>query len=104
MTWEEEEQLRRPEQGIPASSRTARQFWAAGPRVRGHEGGAVTAAAGVPARIKVSRTEATVDNAPNRFVKFALLRWRDIVVAIGERMAGLEDSPVARRGAGAQPP
>ncbi len=99
VTWEEEEHLRRPEQGIPASSRTARQFWAAGPRVRGSEGGAVTAAAGVPARIKVSRTEATVDNAPNRFVKFALLRWRDIVAAIGERMAGLEDSPVARRGA-----
>jgi predicted component of viral defense system (DUF524 family) len=96
ISWVEEEELRRPGAGIRANSQVARELAASGPRVALLASGISFST--VPARLRVSRTEATVDNAPNRFVKFALTRWRDLVGAIYDRLSTLPASTITTRG------
>lgn len=78
--WSEFEELRRPEEGIRLTSRVARELFRPGPRVRGaaNSGPLQT----LPASLRIFRTEPIVDNLPNRFVKFALVSWRDTVESI----------------------
>jgi len=96
VSWVDEEEFRRPGAGIRANSRVARELAASGPRVASAVPGLPFAT--LPARVRVSRTEATVDNTPNRFVKFALTRWRDLVGAIHERLSVLPESTITERG------
>src|SRR5690625_4711044 len=86
--WIEAREWRHPSQPIPASSSVARQIARPGPRVRG------SARAGLmpyplPAKLEIVRTRETLDTEPNRFVRFALEQWRQVVQQIGE---ALEDS------------
>ncbi len=46
----------------------------------------------LPATIVTTRTETSVDNAPNRFVRFALEQWRAIVADIGAALGSAEST------------
>jgi uncharacterized protein len=93
--WEAVERVRRAGQGIRSSSSVQRQLTRPGPRIRwpGSQIGI-----DLPAVITESWTEATLDNEPNRFVKFALVRWREVVQRLHEAMASLTATPSAERG------
>lgn len=92
--WVEEEELRPVGRGIPARAAVIRQITgASGPRVP-WPGGRLDS---LPARLAIHRTEETLDTPENRFVKFALTCWRDLVAAVESVLATEpESSPVAR--------
>jgi predicted component of viral defense system (DUF524 family) len=94
-SWLEEEAVRRPNQGLRGSGKVATALARPGERVNWPQGALMKT---LPRTIRESRTAATLDNAPNRFVKFALRRWRDVVeeVRVAAEMAS---GPAARRGA-----
>jgi predicted component of viral defense system (DUF524 family) len=52
----------------------------------------------LPAVVRAPRTEATLDNTPNRFVKFALTGWRMVVQKMHDAMLGLESTGTTVRG------
>lgn len=92
--WVSEEITRAPGQGLSAKSRVLRQLSQPGRRTQWEEGPIPT----VPARVMVPRTEESVDTPENRFVKFALARWRDVVAAIGARLLAEQASAPVERG------
>lgn len=97
-TWIEEEERRRPGRGIPGGSDVARQIAGPGPRV---DAGHLEDALGVetlPRSLRVRRTVETRDNIPNRFVRFALERWRDVVTRIRDLLAAAKSSGPVERG------
>lgn len=86
---------RRPSgRGIPGSSGAARQLARAGPRVRWSAG----PLAFVPAELDVEKQDETLDTPPNRFAKFALERWRDVVAGMVDALRREHESvaPVER--------
>lgn len=80
--WISVEERRSPGRGAPGSSRLARQLSRAGPRVCWPHG----ILSSLPRELEVERHEETLDTTPNRFVKFALERWRDVVVTISDAL------------------
>jgi predicted component of viral defense system (DUF524 family) len=92
--WVEEEELRSPGRGMPASSAVARQIASApGPRIPWEDG----LTSHLPAMLRVRRTEETLDTPENRFVRFALTRWRDVAAEIGRLLAQEKEAgPMAR--------
>lgn len=91
--WVSEDVTRAPGQGLPAGARVLRQLRQPGRRTAWDDG----PVASVPVRLQVPRTEETVDTPENRFIKFALNRWRDVVETIGRRLEAEGGSqPVAR--------
>lgn len=83
--WVDEPEARHPSRGIPATSAVARQLQMPGLRCRwSSKGDSDVEQAFLPARFQVSRTEETLDTPANRFVKFALTRWRDTAADIGD--------------------
>lgn len=81
-TWRVEEEHRPPGRGMPASSAVARQLAGPGPRTEAGPLGEALGLKTVPRRLAVARSEETRDNVPNRFVRFAFERWRDVVAQI----------------------
>ena len=79
--WLEVDVSRRPDQGLRATGRVATAPAQSGERVSWSRGVTLKT---IPRTIHERRTEATLDNAPNRFVKFALTRWRDTVEEVRE--------------------
>ncbi|OBF45927.1 hypothetical protein A5719_00020 [Mycolicibacterium peregrinum] len=75
-TWLSEQEIRPIGSPFPAGSAFRRAVCAPGPRVPWADGPA--ALPSLPAALTRDRAEATVDNAANRFVKFALERWRAV--------------------------
>ncbi|HYF78497.1 MAG TPA: DUF2357 domain-containing protein [Symbiobacteriaceae bacterium] len=91
--WVTEEITRAPGQGIRATSRVLRQIRQPGRRTAWDEGPVDS----LPARLQVPQTEETVDTPENRFAKFALTRWRDVVATIGRILEEEQASqPVVR--------
>ena len=84
VSWNEEEQAVDPRRGVRMSSQVQREWVRPGPRLLTQTGYAFES---IPARLRAPRTEATYDNIPNRFVKFALERWRDIAVRVDSVLA-----------------
>ncbi|WP_255581865.1 DUF2357 domain-containing protein [Cupriavidus sp. AU9028] len=84
----------RPGAGMRADSHILRQFAKAGPR-SAWPGGPI---ASIPSRLERKRTVATHDTAPNRFVKFALEHWRQILGDIDQGLANAQPTPAATRG------
>ena len=83
-----------PSKGIKAGSYVSRQLAKAGPRSPwGHD-----VIDSIPQIIHRHRTEVTVDTTPNRFVKFALEQWRDVVARIAEILAKQSANPAIDRG------
>ena len=74
-SWQTETEFQSAARPLPGSSMLTRALMRPGARVATHGRLAV---ASVPATIERHRTEATFDSVPNRFVKYALERWRTI--------------------------
>lgn len=93
VSWIDEEHIVDPARGVRMSSQVQRQWSRPGPRSIGHQDRVDS----FPVKLRALRTEATYDNIPNRFVKFALQRWRDIALHV-DMILSLEGSshPVAR--------
>jgi predicted component of viral defense system (DUF524 family) len=83
-----------PSKGIKAGSNVSRQLAKAGPRSPWAHG----VIDSIPLIINRHRTEVTVDTTPNRFVKFALEQWRDVVARIAEILGKQSANPAIDRG------
>jgi predicted component of viral defense system (DUF524 family) len=94
-TWETVEEERAPAKGVRGRSTLARELSRSGPRVPWPESPLMV---DLPASIRDVRTEATLDTAPNQFVKFALGRWREVAQQLHDAMGGLPSSAAAQRG------
>lgn len=75
LAWEEQAVAIRPGQGMKGGSRLSRELVRPGPRTRGIDGVIST----LPMQIESYRTEATHDTTPNRFVRFALEHWIQVI-------------------------
>ncbi len=86
--WIDHIEERPPGMGAPAGSGIGRQVASSpGPRIP-WQGGVVPY---MPSRMQVRRTEETQDTPENRFVRFALTYWRDIVADVGSALAASDD-------------
>lgn len=83
--WIEACEWRHPGQPIPASSAVARQIARPGPRICSGVGAGLVSYP-LPTKLEVVRTRETLDTEPNRFVRFALQQWRQVVYEIGEAL------------------
>jgi hypothetical protein len=85
LAWEEVERPVQPGQALRGGSRLVRRLVGAGPRVP-WPGSMVDGLESLPRDLVDGRTEETLDNIPNRFVKHALEQWRglvdDVIVAL----------------------
>lgn len=84
----------RPGAGIRADSCTLRQLAKSGPR-SAWPGGSITS---VPSHLERKRTEATHDTTPNRFVKFALEHWCQMLGDIDRGLERARPTPATIRG------
>lgn len=73
--WIDEEELRQPGAPLRGGSRSIRALSRPGPRVRVPDGYPIPS---LPASVSATRTEETLDTEANRFVLFALERWREL--------------------------
>jgi uncharacterized protein len=93
LAWEEQHDLVHAGSALKAGSHVVRSMSKPGNRVPWQDG----PVASIPSQISRSRTEATHDTAPNRFVRFALERWRQIVADLQVVLStGGDEFPVAR--------
>ncbi|HUR00086.1 MAG TPA: DUF2357 domain-containing protein [Gemmatimonadaceae bacterium] len=97
ISWQREPELRRSSQGIATSSRLCRSISRPGPRVVSPHGfrGIIK---NVPREIVVDRTVETIDNPPNQFARFVLLRWRDTVSEVLGVLNAAERTAASSRG------
>lgn len=79
--------------GVPGSSAAVRAMTRPGRRVRAPAGLTIDT---VPERVEHARTHATVDNPPNRFVRFVLDHWATVLDQAGRVLTG--DTAEHRRG------
>ncbi len=93
--WETVEELKRANQGIRSGGQLSGQLCTPGRRLSwpGSPLGI-----DVPAVIRTARTETTLDNVPNRFVKFALTGWREVVQQLRDAMSCIHQSAAVSRG------
>ncbi len=80
VTWEAHATPRKTRRGVRASSRVTRQLTKPGPRRPLPHG--PTRLTTIPEEVTTRRSTPVVDNAPNRFVKFALQRWREMIAHV----------------------
>lgn len=92
--WETTSEMMRSGAGMRADSHVLRQFAKGGPRST-WPGGPITS---VPSHLERKRTEATHDTTPNRFVRFALEHWRQMLGDIDRGLAKAEATPGTTRG------
>jgi uncharacterized protein len=75
VAWEEQREVVRAGAAIKATAETVRSMAKPGKRLPWPSGRIQS----LPAQLVRTRTEATHDTTPNRFVRFALERWRQVV-------------------------
>ena len=92
--WEVASDVVRPGSGMRADSHVLRQLAKAGQRSAWPDGTIPS----VPSRLERRRTEATHDTTPNRFVKFALEHWSQILGDIDRGLAMGQPTPATTRG------
>lgn len=92
--WEVRGEQVRPGAGLRADSQVMRQITRGGPRTV-WEAGPLSS---LPALMERRQTEATHDTPPNRFVKFALEHWRQVLADIDCGLSLLQASPSTLRG------
>ena len=97
VAWEKHEHAWRPEQGWKGSAASTRSMARAGPRVTAPSLEGLLGQFGIPASLNVAWPETTLDNTPNRFVKFALLRWLELATSMIDTVLSLS-GPAAQRG------
>jgi predicted component of viral defense system (DUF524 family) len=94
VSWEQIHEEVRPGQGMKGTSSLVRQIAKAGQRSPWLDGPIAT----IPHKLDRSQTEVSLDTTPNRFVKFALMRWRGVVSQISDILQQREDNPTRKRG------
>ena len=94
VAWSTLHEVVSPAQGVKADSYTVRQISGVGRRAPWPNG----LVASIPAKLERKRTEATHDTPANRFVRFALERWRQVVADIDRGLARCDASPAVLRG------
>lgn len=99
--WDEREEWRNPARGIKGSSKVVRRLVAAGWRDTDANrlGEVRDRSQSSPTRIPVSVAHESLDNQPNRFVKFALDNWRAQVARVESALQRLPLSNPVSRGA-----
>lgn len=75
LAWEEQAVAIRPGQYVKGGARLTRELVRPGPRTHGIDG----VISSLPTQIESRRTEATHDTTPNRFVRFALEHWIQVI-------------------------
>ncbi|HEY3367280.1 MAG TPA: DUF2357 domain-containing protein [Symbiobacteriaceae bacterium] len=95
-TWLTEEEAVRPGQSLPAGSAACRQMARAGRRVPWEVPGAPLST--LPAVLMKQRTQETLDTPENRFIQFALTRWRNFVLDVENALAREKPNAPVRRG------
>lgn len=97
-TWVSEQEIRPVGSPFPAGSAFRCAVCAPGRRVPWRDGPA--ALISLPAALTRDRTEASVDNSANQFVKFALERWRAVALelldVLSQPSRKLESGPLRR--------
>ena len=97
-TWICEQEIRPVGSSFPSGSGFRRAVLAPGRRVRWENGPEMLKS--LPAALTRDRTEASVDNAANQFVKFALERWREIATELLDTLSRpsqkIETGPLRR--------
>jgi predicted component of viral defense system (DUF524 family) len=94
VAWEERHELVRPGAALKADAYTVRQLARPGPRTTWLEGPIDS----LPHHLDRRHTDATHDTTPNRFVKFALGRWRHVLTDIERGFARDSHDPAIARG------
>jgi predicted component of viral defense system (DUF524 family) len=94
VAWEDLQETVTAGQPLRAGANIARQIAKAGPRLP-WTGGPIQS---LPLKFDRRRTEATHDTTPNRFVRFALERWRQVVASIDNGLGALAPNPAVGRG------
>lgn len=100
-TWIDEREDRDSSRGLKADSTVARAVVRPGPRrTHRHATTAIEPSwrALIPQTVQARRATDTFDSYPNRFIKFALTRWRDECAAIHDLIREHGDTAVAARG------
>ena len=92
--WEVRGEWVRPGAGLRADSHVLRQLSRGGARTA-WEAGPISS---LPALMERRQTDATHDTPPNRFVKFALEHWRQVLGDIDRGLSFSEPSPATIRG------
>lgn len=96
--WITDVEARPPSQGVRAHSAIVTQLCRPGPRIQWPLPNDERRLSSLPSRLLVPRTDETLDNAENRFVKFALSRWRDAIGQLRDGLARSMSSAPVRRG------
>jgi predicted component of viral defense system (DUF524 family) len=93
--WIDEREEQHPGRPLRAGGHLSRALARSGPRVNTH--GRLSVGS-VPRRVERSRTESTLDSVPNRFVLYALARWRSVAQRLTDALGpfGGEPGPVRR--------
>jgi predicted component of viral defense system (DUF524 family) len=94
VAWEELKETVAAGHPIRAGADIVRQLTKPGARMA-WPGGPIQS---LPLNLERRRTEATHDTTPNRFVRFALERWRQVVASIDQGMTMLAPTPAVARG------
>ncbi len=85
-----------PSRGLRGGRHLSRALAGPGPRQEIRSGIAPRGLTTLPVQVEQVRHVETVDTVPNRFVKYALRRWRDIAGGIAERLEHLNDAASLR--------
>jgi len=88
--WIDHEEHHLPGTPMRGSSRNIRALTRPGRRVRAPMSSGLRS---LPARIAVSRSEETLDTEPNRFIAFALRRWRELALNVEMLLAAQGERP-----------
>jgi predicted component of viral defense system (DUF524 family) len=93
--WKTIDEDQSPGQGMRGGSQLSRQLSSPGRRLLWPDS---PIGIDIPARIPKRQVEVTLDNTPNRFVKFALDHWREVVEQLRDTMLQLPRSGSVDRG------
>lgn len=93
--WIDDREQQHPGRPLRAGGQLNRALARSGPRIKTYGRLAVGS---VPRVVERSRTESTLDSIPNRFVLYALSRWRSIAQRLADALGplGTEAGPVRR--------
>jgi predicted component of viral defense system (DUF524 family) len=95
--WISEPEYRHPGAGLPATSQARRQLLRPGPRIDWPMS-QVESIRTLPRTLSLSRPDETLDTPPNRFVKFVLLHWLSMVLALRGAVSLFPEGAPRRRG------
>lgn len=93
IAWEDQSEIVFAGQPLRASAQVVRSVVRCGSRVPWPHGRLPF----LPRQVEITRTQATTDTTPNRFVRFALERWRQVVTDIEQQLNVPDAAAVAKR-------